>query len=88
MMGVAGRQDFAVSDRLDRLPDEDAIHDDVAPHGERCSCEFVFCRNVRSQRVCRAGPSDRLTLPQIRKGYQDVVLGTEFEHEFLFDAVA
>ena len=51
MMGIAGRQDFALGNRLGRFPYEDAIHDDVAARGERFRREFVFCGNVRSQRV-------------------------------------
>ena len=60
----------------------------VAAGSQIFSGEFVFCRYIRSECVTGTGPSDRLALPQIRKGYQHVVFGAEFEHEFLFDAVA
>src|SRR5215469_3276010 len=80
MPDVGDSQFFAGPDGSNRFTNQNSIHDYVVTDLEVATCELVFGRNVRAERVRMPVKLDSISGREMIERNKHIVAGIELEH--------
>ena len=80
MVDIAGAEQLAASDRLERLSHQNAVHGHAVADGKIFGGKFLLSGNIGDERNLRLARSDGLAFFQVIQRDEDVVAGIELQH--------
>src|ERR1700733_7961606 len=77
MLDIPHGDGFALTNRRDRIPHLDAVHDDFLARVDARGSKLVLGGHIRDQRVGPAVDRNLIALGQVGKRHYDVVFGVD-----------